>query len=118
MGRPKRALGELGAVTYTVEPTGLIVARGRVYDGGGNERRPSGSGAPEEAALAALQAAAAVLVGRVLARRTQLMTVAELATAWLVTEHHADDTRVRRPRRERPIGRASCRESECLYVSV
>ncbi len=42
MGRPKRALGELGAMTYTVEPNGLIVARGRVYDGGGHERRPSG----------------------------------------------------------------------------
>ncbi len=90
MGQPKRALGELGAVTYTVEPTGLIVARGRVYDGGGHERRPSGSGATEEEALAALQAAADVLVGRVLARRTQLMTVAELATAWLVTAYRGE----------------------------
>jgi integrase len=103
MGRPKRALGELGAVTYTVEPTGLIVARGRVYDGGGHERRPSGSGATEEEALAALQAAADVLVGRVLARRTQLMTVAELATAWLVTAYHDDDPRVLRQRREQTV---------------
>lgn len=79
MGRPKRALGELGAVAYTVEPNGLIVARGRVYDGSGYERRPSGSGATEEEAFAALRAAADVVVGRVLARRTQLMTVAELA---------------------------------------
>ena len=45
MARPKRALGELGKVTYTVEPNGLVIARARVYDGNGQERRPSGSGA-------------------------------------------------------------------------
>ncbi len=103
MGRPKRALGELGAVTYTVEPNGLIVARGRVYDGSGHERRPSGSGATEEEAFAALRAAADVVVGRVLARRTQLMTVAELATAWLKTAYHDDDPRVLRQRREQTV---------------
>ena len=67
MARPKRALGELGKVTYTVEPNGLV-ARARVYDGNGQERRPSGSGATEAEALAALQEAADVAVGRVLAR--------------------------------------------------
>ena len=103
MGRPKRAIGELGAVTYTVEPNGLIVARGRVYDGGGRERRPSGSGATEEEAFAALRAAADVVVGRVLARQTQLMTVAELATAWLKTAYHDDDPRVLRQRREQTV---------------
>lgn len=44
MARPKRALGELGKVTYTVEPNGLVIARARVYDGNGQERRPSGRG--------------------------------------------------------------------------
>ena len=38
MGQPKRALGELGKVTcITIEPSGLIVARARVYDGSGKE---------------------------------------------------------------------------------
>lgn len=103
MARPKRALGELGKVTYTVEPNGLIVARARVYDGSGKERRPSGSGATEDEALTALQAAADVAVGRLLARRTQLMTVAELATAWLKIAYHDDDPRVLRQRREQTV---------------
>ena len=60
MARPKRALGELSKVTYTVEPSGLVIARGRVFDGNGHERRPSGSGATEAEALAALQEAADV----------------------------------------------------------
>lgn len=55
MGRPRRTLGELGAVSYTVEPSGLVVARGRVYDGGGKEQRPNGSGRSEAEALAALK---------------------------------------------------------------
>ena len=99
MARPKRALGELGKVTYTFEPNGLVIARARVYDGNGQERRPSGSGATEAEALTALQDAADVAVGRVLARRTQLMTVAELATTWLKTAYHDDDPRVLRQRR-------------------
>ncbi len=103
MGRPKRALGELGKVTFTVEPKGLVVARARVYDGGGHERRPSGSGATEEQALAALQAAADAAVGRVLVRRKPLTTVAELATAWLKTAYHDDDPRVLRQRREQTV---------------
>lgn len=103
MARPKRALGELGKVTYTVEPSGLVIARGRVFDGNGHERRPSGSGATEAEALAALQEAADVVVGRVLARRTQFMTVAELATAWLKTAYHDDDPRVLRQRREQTV---------------
>ena len=103
MARPKRALGELGKVTYTVEPNGLVIARARVYDGNGQERRPSGSGATEAAALTALQEAADVAVGRVLAQRTQLMTVAELATTWLKTAYHDDDPRVLRQRREQTV---------------
>ncbi|WP_299088150.1 phage integrase central domain-containing protein [uncultured Microbacterium sp.] len=103
MARPKRALGELGKVTYTVEPSGLVIARGRVYDGNGRERRPSGRGATEAEALAALQEAADVAVGRALARRTQVMTVAELATAWLKTAYHDDDPRVLRQRREQTV---------------
>lgn len=103
MARPKRALGELGKVTYTVESTGLIVARARVYDGSGKERRPSGSGPTEDEALTALQAAADVALGRLLARRTQLLTVAELATAWLKIAYHDDDPRVLRQRREQTV---------------
>ncbi len=103
MGRPKRPIGELGAVTYPVEPNGLIVARGRIYDGGGRERRPSGNGATEQEALAALQEAVDVVLGRVLARRTPLTTVAELATAWLKTAYHDDDPRVLRQRREQTV---------------
>ncbi|WP_454118901.1 phage integrase central domain-containing protein [Microbacterium lacticum] len=103
MARPKRALGELGKVTYTVEPSGLVVARGRVFDGNGHERRPRGSGATETEALAALQEAADVAVGRVLARRTKFMTVAELAAAWLKTAYHDDDPRVLRQRREQTV---------------
>ena len=93
MVRPKRALGELGKVTYTVEPSGLVIARARVYDGNGHERRPSGSGATEAEALAALQEAADLVVGRVLARRTQFMTIAELATAWLKSAYHEGGVR-------------------------
>lgn len=103
MPRPKRALGELGKVTYTTEPSGRVIARGRVYDGNGRERRPSGRGATEAEALAALQEAADVAVGRVLTRRTQFMTVAELATAWLKTAYHDDDPRVPRQRREQTV---------------
>lgn len=103
MARPKRALGELGKVTYTLEPSGLVIARGRVYDGNGRERRPSGRGATEAEALAALQEAADVAVGRVLTRRTQFMTVAELATAWLKTAYHDDDPRVLSQRREQTV---------------
>ena len=55
MARPKRGLGKLGKVTYTVEPSALVIARGRVYDGNGHERRPSGSGATEAEALAAFR---------------------------------------------------------------
>lgn len=68
MGRRRRPLGELGAVQYTVDSSGFVVARGRVYDGGGKEHRPSGSGSTNEEALAELQAAVDVIVGRVLAR--------------------------------------------------
>ena len=103
MARPKRPLGELGKVTYTVEPNGLFIARARGYDGNGQERRPSGSGATEAEALTALQEAADVAVGRVLARRTQLTTVAELATTWLKTAYHDDDPRVLRQRREQTV---------------
>lgn len=103
MGRRKRPVGELGAVTYTVEQNGLIVARGRVYDGGGRERRPSGSGPTEQAALAALQLAVGVVVGRVLANPVHLTTVADLATAWLKAAYHDNDPRVLRQRREQTV---------------
>lgn len=103
MGRPKRALGELGKVTYTVEENGLILARARIYDGSGKERRPSGSGATEDEALAALKAAADVAIGRVLAPRMKLLTVSELATAWLKVAYHDDDPRVLRQRREQTV---------------
>lgn len=103
MGRPKRVLGELGKVTFTVEPNGLVVARARVYDGSGKERRPNGRGATESEALVALQEAADVMVGKVLARRTPLTTIAELATAWLKTAYHDDDPRVLRQRREQTV---------------
>lgn len=103
MGRPKRQLGELGAVTYTVEPSGLVIARGRVYDGGRKEHRPTGSGSTKEAALVALQEAVDVIVGRVLAPRPQLMTIAQLAKAWLRVAYHDDDPRVLRQRREQTV---------------
>lgn len=103
MGRRRRPLGELGAVRYTVDSSGFVVARGRVYDGGGKEHRPSGSGATQEEALAELQAAVDVIVGRVLARRERLMTVAGLAEAWLKAAYHDDDPRVLRQRREQTV---------------
>ncbi|MTE24625.1 tyrosine-type recombinase/integrase [Microbacterium sp. ZXX196] len=103
MARPKRALGELGKVTYSVEPNGLVVARARVFDGGGKERRPNGSGATAAEALAALQEAADLIGGRVLAKRTELVTIAQLAEAWLKVAYHDDDPRVLHQRREQTV---------------
>ena len=56
MGRRRRPLGELGTVQYTVDSRDFFVARGRVYDGGGKEHRPSGSGPTREEALTELEA--------------------------------------------------------------
>lgn len=103
MARPRRGLGQLGAVTYSIEPSGMVIARGRITDGAGKEHRPNGSGATREEALAALRQACDAIVGQVLARRTQIMTVAELATSWLKTAYHDDDPRVLRQRREQTV---------------